>query len=375
MKSYEKITNWLLTSGLCILKKDDPNAGGVYSFFDNHSKSFSFLYPEITGYNISVMKFLHSRKNSDNYLDIAKLSGSWLMNIQDKYGVIIMGVGSDPKKSELAFSFDNGICAKGLLDLFEMTKDDKYKQYAKRLLDWISTNCVDDDGTIKPVMDLKSQKFVEDSVWYMQKGCLHIKTAIPFLQYSSYDSSFKKIGTKICDNFTNFQNPDGSFSIHKSSKIINLHTHCYALEGLMYAYYFLKDIKYLESCKKGLDWMLHKINDDGSIYLWFNYKDKSKACYPIAQVIRLMILMDALEKQNKFKDITSRLVQFLLSLQAANPDPRINGGFHEEYYKSTFGWKKRDRINSWGTMFALQALIWFESYDTLSFENSMTYLF
>lgn len=375
MKSYEKITNWLLTSGLCILKKDDPNAGGVYSFFDTQNQTFSFLYPEITGYNISVMKFLHTQENFNSYLDIAKLSGSWLMNIQDKYGVIIMGVGSDQKKSELAFSFDNGICAKGLLDLFEMTKDDKYKQYAKRLLEWISTNCIDDDGTIKPVMDLKSQKFVEDSVWYMQKGCLHIKTAMPFLQYSSYDSSFKKIGARICDNFINFQNLDGSFSIHESSKTINLHTHCYALEGLMYAYYSLNDARYLESCKKGLDWILHKINDDGSVDLWFNYKDKSKACYPIAQVIRLMILMDALEKQSKFKDAISHLVKFLLSLQASNPDPRINGGFHEEYYKSIFGWKKRDRINSWGTMFALQALIWFENYDILSFDDSITYLF
>jgi len=376
MEEYDKVRNWLISSGLCVLDKDNPNLGGVHSFYDAEKNEFGFLYPEITGYNISTMKFLYSQDNSPKYLEIAKLSGNWLMNLIDKYGGIIMGIDSDPRKRELVFSFDSGICAKGLLDLYEMTRDNKYKEYAKNLLHWISSKCLNQDGTLKPVLELKSQKFIENSVWYMKNGCFHIKVAMPFLQFpETDDSQFKEAGRKICNTFTNFQNEDGSFSLHKGSKIVNLHTHCYALEGLLYSFFILKNSNYLTSCKKGLEWAINKMNEDGSVPLWVNYNHNSKACYPIAQLIRLLILVDRIDENTKYKTIVTQLTEFLLSLQVSKTDPQLNGGFYEEFYKTLFSWKKRNKLNSWGSMFALQALNWEQNYDNLSFENSINQLF
>ena len=67
-------------------------------------------------------------------------------------------------------------------------------------------------------------------------------------------------------------------------------------------------------------------------------------------------------------------MNFLLSFQAKSDNPRINGGFYEEINKSIFGWKKNYRINSWGSMFSLQAMSWFDNYEKIDFE-SIHYLY
>jgi uncharacterized protein YyaL (SSP411 family) len=373
MEAYEKVKNWLVSSGLCVLDKSNPNVGAVHSFYNTKKKTFEFLYPEITGYNISTMKFLYSQETSEKYVEIARLCGSWLQQVYEKYGGIVVGVDSEPRKTEQIFSFDTSICAKSFLDLYEITDDKKYKEFARKLLDWLADKCVEDDGTVKPVMERKSQKFVETDRWYAKKGCFGIKLAMPLLQYG--DSHLKEIAIKISDTFTKFQKPDGSFSLYPGGKSVNLHSHSYTMEGLLYAYYILKEEKYLESCKKGLDWAVKQINEDGSIFLWTNFNYKSKAAYPIAQLIRLMALVDKISEKPRYKEAAGRLTNFLLSLQATENDPKMNGGFYEEFHKSVFGWKKQIRINSWTSMFALQALNWIDKYENLSFEKSITYLY
>jgi len=373
MEEYERVKNWLISSGLCVQDKSDPNVGAVHSFYDTKKNEFGFLYPEITGYYLSTMKFLYNQEESDKYLEIAKLCGKWLSSIYDRYGGIVMGVGSEQRMLDQIFSFDTSICAKGFLDLYEISGDEQCKQYAKKMLDWLVSKCVEEDGTVKPVMNRKSQQFMETPMWYAQKGCFGIKLVMPFLQYE--EPKFKEIAIKIVNTFTKFQNQDGSFALHLGSKSVNLHSHCYAMEGLVYAYSVLKDPKYLESCKRGLDWVVKNTNEDGSIFLWTNFNYKSKAAYPIAQLIRLMTLVDRGENKPRYKEAAGHLTDFLLTLQATEENPKMNGGFYEEFYKSVLGWKKQSRINSWTSMFALQAINWIENYNTASFENSIKYLY
>ena len=373
MEQYEKVKTWLVSSDLCILDKENPNIGAVHSYYDTRNKEYSFLYPEITGYYISTLKFLHAQEKSEKYVEIANLCGSWLMNIHEKYGGIVMGVGPESRMIDQIFSFDTSICAKGFLDLYEMTDNIKYREFAKKLIDWLVTKCIEEDGTVRPVMDRKSGKFVETSMWYAQKGCFGIKLCMPLLQFG--DSQFNKVAVKISDTYKKFQNSDGSFALHAGNKSINLHSHSYTLEGLIYAYAKLKDPAYLESCRKGLDWVVNQMNEDGSVYLWTNFNYKSKAAYPIAQLIRLMVLVDRIDNSSKYFVSAKQLTGFLLTLQATEEDPKMKGGFYEEFHKSIVGWKKQHRINSWTSMFALQALDWIENHDKISFENAIKYLY
>jgi len=376
--NYESVKNWIVNSGLIISDNQDSNFGAVYSYFDESKKTYSFLYPEITGYCASACSFLYTLEKNNDYLKLADASSKWLIKLFENYGAIVQGIEySNSKRKKLAYSFDTAICAKGLLDCYNITNDPIILEYTKKFINWMLES-LEDDGTLMPFMEIENKKFSQsDDVWYKQKSCLHIKTAMPLLQLFSItkDSEFLQKAEQICDTYPKFQLENGSYSIHEGTNVINLHTQSYALEGLLFAYNFTKKKEYLKSVRKALDWCVSNIENDGSISLWFNFKDKSKAVYPIAQVIRLLILMDKILKEEKYKSYTDKLVQFMTSLQAQNSDHRINGGFYEEFYKSMFGWKKRLKLNSWGSLFALQALHWYDNYDKIDFENSILTLY
>lgn len=374
-QSFEDVKNWLFNSDLVINDQNNKNCGAVHSYFDESQNKFGFLYPEITGYFLSTLRFLNSIEKNDIYIDYGKKSANWLLSLYDKYGGIIQGVYNlEPKL--LSYSFDTAICAKGLLDYYLFSDDKKFLNFAKKLITEIIDQSIESDGTIKPYKNLINNNFEENkNVWYMQYGCFHIKTAIPLLQLYSItkDEKLLKKSNLICKSIIKFQNSDGNIFLHPGNKITNLHTFCYALEGLLYAYYVTKNKDYLENCINSIHWALKHISDDGSIELWFNSKYRSKAAYPIAQLIRLILLIEKISK-NEFKNYKNRLLSFLIDFQSSNKNINSKGGFYEEYYKSLFSWKKRKKINSWTSMFALQALFWNENND-ISFENSIEYLY
>jgi len=372
--AFYNVQKWLFTSGLTITDKNHENLGGVHAYYNEKNKEFGFLYPEITGYFISSLRFLamHERKE----IILAQNSSTWLISLLEKYGGIIQSI--DDKKQKLVYSFDTAICANGLLDCYELTHEKKFLDNAKKLLDWISTKAMNTDGTLKPYFDLDLNKFDESKqVWYKQKGCLHVKTAIPFIHLYriTKEEEFLNIGLKIADSIKNYQNSDGSIRLHSDQNTIHLHSLCYALEGLMHAFDVTRDMSYLNKCIDAIQWCISKIDNDGSILLWYSSKNSNaKTSYHIAQLIRLMILVDKFEKTSYHSSI-EKLTTFVLQLQSKNSLDTSFGGFYEEFYKTLFGWKKRYKLNSWGSMFALQALYWKENFSKITFDDEVKLLF
>ena len=374
-KNLDKAKSWLLSSGIFINNSSDENCGGVHSFFDVSKNEFGFLYPEITGYFVSTLRFLYSFEKNSYYLEYAKFSANWLKKLFEKYDGIIQGIYND-NAQKLVYSFDTAICAKGLIDYYLMSKDNSYLETAKTLTYYL-TNFLESDGTLKPYKNLSTNQFEEDpKLWYKQKGCLHIKVSIPYFQLYliTKENNFLEQGNLICDTFSKFQNRDGSFNLYLNGDTINLHTVCYALEGLLYGYGVTKNENYLKSSERAINWAIQKIEKDGTINLWFNSKYKEKAAYPVAQLVRLMIILDKIQKNN-YKNYESILSRFLISLQAESDQKSIQGGFFEGYTKSILGWKKIPRINSWTSMFAIQAMYWSENYEKLCFEDMIEFLY
>ena len=126
---------------------------------------------------------------------------NWLIiNLNKKYGGIIQSLNNNQK---LVYSFDTAICANGLLDCYDLTNDKTYLDTAEKLLNWISNEALNSNGTLKPFYDLNSKKFNESKdVWYKQKGCLHIKATIPFIHFYriTKNKNFLKIGLNIANS-------------------------------------------------------------------------------------------------------------------------------------------------------------------------------
>ena len=375
--NYEYLKNWIVNSGLIISDHHNENYGGVYSFYDENKKKYSFLYPEITGYSASTLSFLHEISPDSKLNDLAKANATWLIKIFKKFDAIVQGVSSDPKRQKFAYTFDAAICAKGLLDYYKINNSKELLDSAKSLLNWI-VPAIHNDGTVMPYKNLESNSFHEDSdVWYRKKGNLHIKISIPFIQMYELtkDEYFLKVGKKLCKPYSRFVKKSGSLSIHENTDEINLHTLSYALEGLLFSYASTDSEEYLNCCKNCLDWCSNRIDNDGSINLWFNSKYSSKSIYPVAQIVRLMVLVDSIDKSNCYSKKVKKLIEFMNSLQAKNSDLKVNGGFYEEFYKTMFGWKMRKKLNSWGSMFAIQALFWAENPEKIDFKKSIWSLY
>jgi rhamnogalacturonyl hydrolase YesR len=375
--NYENLKNWISNSELIVSTPNNENYGGVYSFYDENEKKYSFLYPEITGYSASTLSFLYEISPNSKLDELAKANTTWLIKIFQKFDSIVQGISPDKKRQKFAYTFDAAICAKGLLDYYKINNSSELLGTAKSLLTWI-VPAINNDGTVLPYKNLESNNFEEDSdVWYRKKGNLHIKISIPFVQMYELtrDESYLNVAKKLCNTYPKYVQRDGSLSMHENTDEINLHTLSYALEGLLFSYASTGSNQYLECCMNCLNWCSKQIDADGSINLWFNSKHSSKSIYPIAQIIRLMLLVDSIDKTNHYSANVKKLTEFMYSLQAKNSDPKINGGFYEEFYKTIFGWKKRKKLNSWGSMFAIQALFWAENPEKIDFKKSIWSLY
>ena len=158
---FENVKNWILNSGLVITNEQNENSGGVYSFFDHNHQKYGFLYPEITGYSVSAFCFLHHIENEEKYVKLAKTSSDWIIGLFEKYGGIIQGLDDEnDSRKQFAYSFDTAICAKGLLDCYNLTQDEKYLRFSKNLVKWLE-GTISEHGTILTYMELKSKEFKE----------------------------------------------------------------------------------------------------------------------------------------------------------------------------------------------------------------------
>ena len=84
--------------------------------------------------------------------------------------------------------------------------------------------------------------------------------------------------------------------------------------------------------------------------------------------------MEKIHSTTAFSSV-EKLISYLIKLQSDNSSRSSFGGFYEENFKNVFGWKKRPRVNSWGSMFALQALYWKDNFDKITFDSEAQLLF
>lgn len=359
---------WLVNSGIQNYDAGNDSFGGFNAWYDLKNKQYSYIYSEITGYGITALLYLNSINKNIDLVVRARAAADWLLEnafldcgavLTRKY---IQSESDNPDHSfdsKIVYAFDIGMVLFGIANLYKITGDEKYKEAAKKIGDFLLT-MQKPNGLFWPVYNAKTGEFSDtDNKWSTQSGSFHSKVALGLLVLRDItdDEKYSSAARRICDEALKFQQSNGRFISFRDTGATHMHPHCYSCEGLLYAGKKLKNEKYIAAAEKGTVWALENNLPDGGapcIYdesAGFNNNQRSDT---LAQVLRLALYFlndGASIMEKKYKSAIYNLASKLISFQKTGGGEI--GGF---YYGCTEEGKKNDHINSWCSMFSIQAL-------------------
>ncbi len=370
--------NWLLYSGIQNINKEPKLNGGFNSWYDIDKENYYYIYSEITGYGISTLLFLNKYFEEQALSERAETAADWIMNIaMHKLGGVktrYYFYEADGQKnysfdSEILYTFDTGMVLNGMINLYKPTKNKKYLDASIKIADFLINKMLKEDGSFYAYLDVKKNSLVDtEDKWSTQSGSYHSKLAIGLIDLykSTNDEKYKDVAIKICDYALTFQTQEGRFISFRDSKNTHMHPHSYSAEGLLYAGIKLNIPRYKESSKKALLWALsNQLESGGVASLYIKSEDnfiKNERTDTLAQILRLgsLLIKYGLLDINYLKNL-EKLKNRLISFQ--EKEGRQKGGFKYGFEEDG---TKLDHLNSWCTMFAIQALI---LYNRISLKN------
>lgn len=358
--SAARAVRWILHSGIYISEEGHPHRGAMHSTYDGNLQRHELIYAEITGYATSLFSYLCTTRQGD-LLNHARAAGEWLANWAQRHsGILSMGVRQGQEILEV-YAFDNGVCCKGLMDLYALCGDERYLKCAARIAGWLVDQALNPDGSVKPVFALDSGRFIEDPTrWYKVSGSFHTKIAMPLLLLSeaNTDARLRDAAVRICDWAVAQQQPNGSFPVNRLIRASSLHFHCYTVEALLFAYACLGTPRFLDAAERAMGWVMRLQGPGGYVPRWQGRAYlRDRPADVQAQVLRILCLLQMLNPRQELIKAIRVATRALLRMQAAGPDVRVDGGFFEgDVRRYRIFLRPSHRMTSWTTMFAIQAL-------------------
>jgi uncharacterized protein YyaL (SSP411 family) len=198
-------------------------------------------------------------------------------------------------RDDLLYSFDTGVYASGLFDLYALTKKEAYLNEAEKSLRWIFS-------LWNRRQFAAVNKVPKNRDWYHVPSVHLSKLVIPLIKASAHfnDQEYMRTAFELLKKCKRLQNEDGGFRINESSKRIMTHPHCYATEGVLYAYHTSRRQELLEVAKKSATWLRKAQNLDGSFNLSYGVdkntsleqrRNRIKATDSTAQATRIWKLL------------------------------------------------------------------------------------
>ena len=348
---------WLLKSG--IQNQDGEHAGGFNGWYDLDKKTYPFVYSEITGYGITTLLFLNSLKHDNSLIKRAEMAANWIAEkaLHECGGARARAYNTEPDhmysfESNMLLIFDSGMILPGLVGLYHATKNERYLMTAIRVGKFLMS-MQKPDGLFYAAYDANNNvKIDSHDKWSSQSGSYHAKLAIGLLDLynATKDEAFKESAIKICNSSLTFQEK-GRFVTQQNERSTHMHPHCYSAEGLLYAGSMLGENKFIRAAADATKWALENQLPTGGVPCkfagGFNTNERSDT---LAQVLRLSMYLKNIglvDYDKEIENLKARLLQF-----------QKNGGDHHGgfFYGTELDGTKRNHINSWCSMFAIQAL-------------------
>ncbi len=365
--SFDKAKEWILDSGI------QESNGAICAWHDLDKDKNSFEYSEITGYGITAFVFLDSVKKDERVFEkVGKLdeglfekaekARKWLETkaITKKGAVLARNYRKWEQANENfsfhggnCFAFDAGMVLNGLVNQYNAVKKKEILDLALKIGGFLAETMME-SGKMNAVYNANTGKVLgQEDKWSAQPGSYHAKVAIGLfgLKKITGEQKFENAARELCEFALEKQLPEGNFETNSISKSTHLHPHCYSAEGLLFAGKFLKEDRFVDAAEKATAWAMANQQENGGINAFYNGKwNQSQRSDVLAQVLRLA---SALKAMGKLKEVPeeklSRLRERILEFQ------HESGGF---LYGTELDLLKKNCVNAWCTMFALQALQW-----------------
>ncbi len=352
--------NWLVNSG--IQSKD----GGFYAWLDLDSQAPAFLYSEITGYAITTLLFLNRLSADPVLIQRAQAAADWLLQKAlhpcggFKARLYQDDINADPLysfSSENIFSFDTGMALYGLVNLYKQNKQEKLLAICEKCADFLIDKMQNPDGSFNSIYNAKTKVNINpQDKWSSQPGSFHAKIALSLADLFEITDKikYKQAAIKICEFALSKQDASGRFITDNTTQTTHLHPHAYSIEGLVYAGAVFKIERFILQAEKAAQWMFKHVDKNGVNDIYdpksakFSHFQRSDI---LAQALRLGLIFS----QDKTGLLKTRLENYQLS--------------------EGFLYNLQERhLNSWCSMFALQALA-LEENPSLIAENKKVELF
>lgn len=368
----EKINNgveWMLNSG--IQNTSGEHSGGFNGWYDIDKKIYPFVYSEITGYGITTLLFFNSLAHNPIFLNRAELAAKWIIKsaMHECGGVKTRAYNTDPDnlysfENNVLFVFDNGMVLSGLVNLYNSTKKETYLNAAISIGNFL-LSAQKSNGLFYAAYDANNDiKIDNHDKWSSQSGSYHAKLAIGLVDLYNVtkNSNFLNSALGICNASIKLQEKSGRFVTQQDERSTHMHPNCYSAEGLIYTGSVIGENKFIESGLGAIKWALENQLPNGGIPCKF--VDGKFISYErsdtLAQVLRLSIYLKSIGligHDEKIESLKNRLLNF----QKTEGDNV--GGF---FYGTELDGTKKNHINSWCSMFALQALSMYNHFKKRS---------
>ncbi|MCU1327031.1 MAG: hypothetical protein JWN34_2401 [Bryobacterales bacterium] len=335
---------WFLHSGI-----QEPS-GGVARFYRAELQQNRAVSTEITGYTASALMVLFDITADEEYLDRARLTAGFLVDHAWNPALRTFPYeypSPSPVSPHLSYFFDCGIIIRGLIAVWQVTKEDRLLDHAAKAAHCMLRDFRAADG-YHPVLQLPEKTPLDrTSQWSRSTGCYQAKSALAWWEAGVFtgdktlqDAYLECISQALATCETFLPGTDD-----RSKVMDRLHANSYLLEALSPLLYRADVAEAYRSTLARVSFHLREIRSG------FERSDVN------AQLLRARVYGARLGRVNLAE--AAEEAARLMSFQAHDPDPRIDGGF----YFGRRGGQVEPHVNPVSTAFAIQALEVWRAYQ------------
>lgn len=386
---------WLVHSGIRNADPQREGFGGFNRAYDRRRRTYDLIYCEATGYALSLLVPLSRWFGEKAYLKMAADGAEFLLQHQDDNGEQTRGAfhyghyPADGGRETQFYSFDTAICLSGLLGLHSQSREDRYLKAALQAGHWLVSQAQKSDGSFRAMYNSRVGQWDQEclkQVWYGDGGCLHAKNAIALfkLHAATGVSTFSTAAEAVCRWVLRLQGEAGFFRAKEEESYVFTHAHCYATEGILYAYRATGTSELLDATLKAGEWLLSKQEHDGALRAAYHvplYRDvtwrpdeegniqlragkflrriisQEKRSDAVAQAARIWMALYLLTAETKFIQAAEKAAAFLLSIQIQDgEDVNSVGGIPFACYDMGPHRRISRLQTAWSVMFTIHAL-------------------